>query len=169
MGDTVSEDDHLYPIQHEPGWGIYAGGLPQGRQGLIGQPWDGSMVVATFDAQGKFLALLRKSVPQFDVLKREGSYEAAEAEFHYYLYREFGFQPGLIWVKAFRESREHIGVYRLPEAYQAFVDNPADPRFGEAERQDFQAAVERWLAESWFHLEWDGEKVLDSSGEVVAT
>jgi hypothetical protein len=159
--------DLLFPIRSAPGYGFYAGHLPEGRQALIARSAYGELIVAVFDGGGNLVQVIHRELPSPPVLLDSGEVrEVDERAFRKYLRREFGHAPGLIRIKEFRLSREMLAVYHLPEHYREFLENPNSPVFDDEQRQSFPGLIRQWREEGQFVLEWGNDYWLDSRGEV---
>jgi hypothetical protein len=96
-----------------------------------------------------------------------GCYRVEEDEFHEYLRQEFGFTPDVIHIREFRLPQDELAVYRLPEFYQEFLNDPNGPDFDEDLRQYLPGQIDRWRTEGRFVLQWGNDFWLNKHGDVT--
>jgi hypothetical protein len=161
----------LFPIVGEPTRDFYAGSLPESRQALIALEMLRGMEMAVFGTDGNLLEVLRRTLPSPPVRTAcEAFFSVDHEAFMNYLKEQFGFASGPIRVREFRLPGGALAVYRYPEQYQKFLQNPDDPDLDMAERITFPARIEEWEQAGLFVLEvgpcdfW-----LDRTGEVIAS
>jgi hypothetical protein len=154
-------EKQLFPVRGDPERGFYAGSLPGNRQGLITTGASGDLLVAAFNAAGSLLDVTRRDDPSLDF---------CDDAFRAYLAREFGFEPGLIRVKAFRLPEDGLAVYPIDPLWQEFLENPHGLAFDDDDRDSLPEVIEQWNASGQFVLECCGcDFWLDGTGKVVAT
>jgi hypothetical protein len=161
----------LFPIVGEPARDFYAGTLPDGRQALISLVLPKGMVMAIFGTDGTLLEVVRRTLPSPPVeTECDGYFNVDETAFLTYLKDQFGVVLGPIQVREFRLPGGELAVYRFPEQYQKFVQDPDNPEFDDEERITFPTRIEEWEQAGLFVLEvapcdyW-----LDQTGEVIAS
>lgn len=161
----------LFPINGEPARYFYAGSLPEGRQALIARFLDGEIVVAVFDSEGSLQQAIHQELPSPPVIP-DCAYgrEVDEAQFEKYLQQQFGFVPGPIRVREFRLPEGELAVYRFPERYQKFLEDPDDPDLDVEERITFPTIIKEWEQAGLFVMEVEPcDYWLDQTGEVIAS
>ena len=166
MLNRDAKGDLLFPIRSAPESYFHAGHMRDGRQALIARSVYGKLVAAICDGAGNLEQVIQEELPSPPVLPDSGEVREVDQA---YLYRQFGFTPGLIRIKEFRIPDEKFAVYHLPEIYREFLRNPNSPVFDEEERQAFPGLIQQWNEDGQFVLVWSNDYWLDSTGEVVAS
>jgi hypothetical protein len=162
---STETEQKLFQIRTCERHGYYAGLLPPARQALVGQTCYGTITVAVFDSAGYLQKIVKKNLPSRILTARKSvGYDVNEQGFQEYLTRELHFRPGAIRVRAFRIPEERLAVFQLPEHFEAFLKDPNDPWFSDAQRQEYPGLIRDWIEAGSFILEWGNSYWLDNAG-----
>jgi hypothetical protein len=163
----ASRPERLYPVKTNEGYGFYCGRLANGRQALATLDVRLLLVVTLFDAAGNLVGEEERDLAGRWPTPPHGYPEVDRAELQEYLRDEFGFEPGVIHVRAFVTDR--VAIFPLPGHYQEFVDDPESPSFDTDQRERFPGYIEEWVEGEEFVLLWGNDYWLDKNGEVTSS
>jgi uncharacterized protein (TIGR02996 family) len=158
--------ERRFPLRGEVGYGLYAGRLPAGRQALAAVAGRG-LLLLVFDAEGGLLEVQERNLE--GVLVRPPTKAMwrgyHEGELQQYLRKEFGFELGLIHVKAFGvEGDPAVHVYHHTD----ILENPDDPPDWVSREEDC-ASLHRWLEGGNFVIDWGNNYFAGPDGTIYSS
>ena len=104
--------------------------------------------MAIFNGQGFLVQSIHHKWPRQSSLLDNDTIDA----FGSHISSEFGFSDGLIRIREFRFPHEPFAVYRMPEYYQLFLDDPPNPQFDHEARESLPRLVDEWRRSKQFVL-----------------
>jgi uncharacterized protein (TIGR02996 family) len=141
----------LFPLRSNPGRGLLAGRLPDGRGLFVAGEWPGCCDLVLFDAAGNFLEAQTRPLTR----------DLDDAELTAEIRREFGFRPGLIHARAFRTPQD-LAVYLWPGHCLDVLERADDPPGWlagpeEDPREAAGSLLYRWLELGNFVIDWGND------------
>ncbi len=155
----------LYSVRSNKYCSFYAGHLPDGSQVLIGRTAAEKILALYFSKRGGLYDIQRRTLPRFEAIPEEPHLDVNDADFHDYLRKEFGFQPGLIRVEQFSVADDECGfcVGPLPWHFNEFLNAPEDHTA--EEQAQYRQFICEFIARGVCVVDWGNDWwVLEADG-----
>jgi hypothetical protein len=147
--------DRTFPVWREPRHGLFAGGLPGGRQALVAMSVYEELFLAVFDGHGNLVDTQGRALKGI-LREPEDTYDYEHGgELLDYLRREFAFEPGMIGVHEFATAGG-LSVHLWPYFDEILADPDTTPDWMEG-RLHVCDSVYRWLQRGNFVIDWGND------------